>query len=241
LEEIMTLNKRALTALGLLLIGTMLPVACSDTAQTPAEPVFECQLPSGSESPEFLKVIGCDGDFQALASEPVTVDLPGARSTKVVLDQADSNALYFQDSVKYQIHYEFVSTHLSGKGLPLVPDLASFNTTEYYTPDRRFILGAVSYYEGPKVWALEVSPYDTASAAMITLLHQKIAQNAFFGKKLYFHPTSDAVSRRRNWVRTSRSLRRMSFTLQSIINRCPSPQQLVDYVSSRRRTSIRRI
>lgn len=190
----MTLHKRALTALGIMLIGTTLPVACSDTAPTPAEPVFECQLPSGSESPEFLKVIGCDGDFQALASEPVTVDLPGARSTKVVLDQADANALWFQNSVKYQIHYEFVSTHLSGDGLPLVPDLASFNTTEYYTPDRRFILGAVTYYEGPQVWALEISPYDTASAAMITLLYQTVAKNVFFGKKLYFHPTSDAVA-----------------------------------------------
>ena len=190
----MTLNKRALTALGLILLGTTFPAACSDTPAAPADPVFECQLPSGSESPEFLKVVGCDSDFQALASEPVTVDLPGARSAKVVLDQADSNALYFQNSVKYQIHYEFASTHLSGNGLPIVPDLASFNTTEYYTPDRRFILGAVTYYEGPKVWALELSPYDTASAAMITLLYKTVAKNAFFGKKLYFHPTSDAVA-----------------------------------------------
>jgi len=190
----MTLNKRAFATFGLLLLTASLPIACSDTAQTPAEPVFECQLPSGGESPEFLKIVGCDGDFQALASVPVTVDLPGARSTKVVLDQADNNALYFQNSVKYQIHYEFASTHLSGNGLPIVPDLASFNTTEYYTPDRRFILGAVTYYEGPQIWALEVSPYDTASAAMITLLYQTVAKNAFFGKKLRFHPTSDAVA-----------------------------------------------
>lgn len=190
----MTLNKRAFATFGLLLLTASLPIACSDTAQTPAEPVFECQLPSGSESPEFLKIVGCDSDFQALASVPVTVDLPGARSTKVVLDQADNNALYFQNSVKYQIHYEFVSTHLSGNGLPIVPDLAGFNTTEYYTPDRRFILGAVTYYEGPQIWALEISPYDTASAAMITLLYQTVAKNGFFGKKLRFHPTSDAVA-----------------------------------------------
>lgn len=189
----MALNMRALTALGFILLGTTLPAACSDTA-APAEPVFECQWTSGGESPEFLKVVGCDGDFQALASEPVTADLPGARSAKVVLDQADGNALYFQNSVTYKIHYEFISSHLSGNGLPLVPDLASFNTTEYYTPDRRFILGAVTYYEGPKVWALELSPYDTASAAMITLLYQAVAKNAFFGKKLYFHPTSDSVA-----------------------------------------------
>lgn len=190
----MALHKRALTTLGLALVTIGLPIACSDTAAKTPETVFECQLTNTSESPEFLKVVGCDGDFQALASEPVTVDLPGARSAKVVLDQAGDNAIYFQNSVKYQIHYEFVSTHLSGNGLPIVPELASFNTTEYYTPDRRFILGAVTYYEGPEVWALELSPYDTASAAMITQLFKGVAKNAFFGKKLYFHPTSDSVA-----------------------------------------------
>src|ERR1700740_588427 len=60
--------------------------------------------------PEFLTRIGCTPDFEALASEPLDITLPGARSTKVVLDQADSNALYFQNSVKYQIHYQFAST-----------------------------------------------------------------------------------------------------------------------------------
>ncbi|MDI3284484.1 PEP/pyruvate-binding domain-containing protein [Polyangium sp. 15x6] len=189
----MSLHKRAATALGLVLFVAALPLACSDTA-APAGPVFECQLASGSESPEFLQVIGCNGDFQALASEPLRADLPGARSVKVVLDQADDNALYFQNSVLYKIHYEFASKHLSGNDLPLVPELSSFNATEYYTPDRRFLLGAVTYYEGPKVWALEIAPYDTASAAMITTLYETVAKSAYFGGNLFFHPTSDAVA-----------------------------------------------
>ncbi|MEZ4241953.1 MAG: PEP/pyruvate-binding domain-containing protein, partial [Myxococcota bacterium] len=65
--------------------------------------------------------------------------------------------------------------------------------TEYYSPDRRFILGAVSYYEGPGVYAYEISPYDTASAEMVTTAYRTIVENAFFGKELYFHPTSTAV------------------------------------------------
>ena len=36
-----------------------------------------------------------------------------------------------------------------------VPDRASFNVTEYFDDDRRFILGAVTHYEGPDIWALE--------------------------------------------------------------------------------------
>lgn len=190
----MSFTNRIKMALGVLIAAAALGSGCSDSSSnTPSARVFECVLKDGAMSPEYLKEIGCKSDFDALASEPLDTDLPGARSTKVVLDQADGNALYFQNSVTYKIHYEFASTHLSGNGLPLVPELASFNTTEYYTPDRRFVLGAVTYYEGPKVWALEIAPYDTASAAMITMLYKTVANAAFFGSELYFHPTSEAV------------------------------------------------
>ncbi|MBN2574698.1 MAG: hypothetical protein JXP73_09025 [Deltaproteobacteria bacterium] len=149
----------------------------------------------GSSQVDFLRRIGCSEDFQALASDPIDATLPGARSAKVVYDTAQGEgALYFQNSVLYQIHYDFVSTHLSGGGLPLVPQLASFNTTEYYSAGRRFILGAVTYYEDPGVWALELAPYDTASATMIATLFRAVKDAAFFGPALAFHPTSDAVT-----------------------------------------------
>jgi len=142
---------------------------------------------------DFLRSIGCGSDFAALASEPIDSTLPGARSTKVVLDTARDNAVYFQNSVIYQIHYAFASTHLSGNSLPIVSSLSEFNTTEYFSPDRRFILGAVTYYEGPKVWALELSPYDTASAEMIQTLYEAVRAKTFFGNALAFHPTSQAI------------------------------------------------
>jgi len=154
----------------------------------------ECVITESDETTEYLKTIGCTADFEALASEPISVTLPGARSVKVVLDTADGNALYFQNSVMYQIHYDFVSTHLSGGDLPIVPELSEFNTTEYYSPERRFYLGAVTHYEGPGIWALELSPYDTATADMITLLFKAVQKAAFFGPALFFHPTSDAVA-----------------------------------------------
>jgi hypothetical protein len=187
----MVRDSRKTSALCLALACAMLPLGCGAEDPTPAGEV--CQIQSGNGTTEFLQHIGCAADFQALASDPIDSTLPGARSVKVVLDQADTNALYFQNSVLYQVHYEFVSTHLSGDGLPLVPPLATFNSTEYFTPDRRFLLGAVTYYEGPKVWALEIAPYDTASAAMITTLYRSVHGAAFFGPSLVFHPTSEAV------------------------------------------------
>lgn len=146
------------------------------------------------ETVDFTREIGCLADFQALASIPLDASIPGARSLKTVVDTDHGDELYFQNSKKYQIHYEFASEHLSvGQGLSPVGSLAEFNSEEYTSNLRRFILGAVTHYEGPDVWAFELSPYDTASADMIELAFAKVKQNSFFGEDLRFHPTSQAI------------------------------------------------
>ncbi|HEX6243296.1 MAG TPA: PEP/pyruvate-binding domain-containing protein [Polyangiales bacterium] len=152
-----------------------------------------CATAESSSEVAFLDHIGCRKDFDLLASVPLDSNLPGARSVKIVIDQADQDALYFQNSQRYEIHYQFASSHLSGNGKPLVPALSEFNQVEYYKPDRRFILGAVTYYEGPAAWAFELSPYDTASADMIGKAMEKLQAKAYFGPALAFHPTSSLV------------------------------------------------
>ena len=190
---------------GILLLGWC-AVACStdstkDTtpgaagdASGPTVTEGECLLDT-TDVPDSANTLPCKADFDALASAPLDASLPGARSAKVVLDQADDDALYVQNSSRFKIHYDFVSSHLSGGDLPIVPELSSFEATEYYRPDRRFILGAISYYEGPGVWALELSPYDTASAEMIATLYAAVAKAAYFGPILKFHPTSEAIQK----------------------------------------------
>ncbi len=169
---------------------------CAQSTPEPTLPSREfSEGPCVSEStPLFLQKLGCAADFHRLASVPLDSTLPGARSAKVVLDMQDGNALYFQNSVTYPIHYDFVSKHLSGNGKPLVPSLSLFNTTEYFSPERRFVLGAITYYEGPGLWTFELSPYDTASAEMMAKAFQAVQAAAFFGPGLYFHATSEAVA-----------------------------------------------
>lgn len=175
--------------------------ACGGSSNQPADGPADaddqvqegaCQI-SGT-APDSLSTITCRPDFDALAAAPFDSALPGASSAKVVLDRLDADALYFQNTGKFDIHYKFVSTHLSGNGKPIVGDLATFNATEYFSPDRRFVLGAVTYYAGPDKWALELSPYDTASAEMITALFDKAKKSSYFGPKLAFHPTSSALT-----------------------------------------------
>src|SRR6478609_2786875 len=186
------------------IVAAGLSASCSDASgpgggSTGVVVEGACEIPEsnivkGTASTEYLEHIGCSADFQAMGSAPIDASIPGARSVKVVLDTADANHQYFQNSVLFQVHYDFASTHLSGNGLPIVPSLAEFNTSQYYQPDRRFVLGAVTYYDGPKVWALELAPYDTAGATTMEKLFRSVKSHAFFGPGLKFHPTSEAVA-----------------------------------------------
>jgi len=193
---------RALTLVGsALLLFSAAPACSSDSDPTPpaAEPALRdwpCEIAAGGTA-EFLSTTGCKADFEALASRPLDASIPGARSGKVILDLLDGNKLYFQNSVEYEIHYEFARSHLNGDGVLAVGDISSFNV-QYTAPlaDRRFLLGAVTYYEGPDVWALEIAPYDKSSAEMIAQLYKAVAEHSFYGPRLKFHPTSDDVAAR---------------------------------------------
>lgn len=171
--------------------------ACAETTEpAPSGPItlVEGACVIGAATPDALGRIDCKKDFDAMSSAPLDTSIPGARSVKVVFDRGFDEQLHFQNSRKYVLHYEFAADQLSGSGKPLVPSLGEFSQTEYYAPDRRFLLGAVTYYEGPGIWALEIAPYDTATADMIATLHAKVAASAYFGPALAFHPSSAAVA-----------------------------------------------
>lgn len=170
----------------------LIVLACGDNG---ASGINEgvCQL-DATAPPDYAQQLPCKSDFEALGENPLDATLPSATSVKVVLDRVDGNTLYFQNTQKFQIHYQFCAAHLSGNGRPVVPALGSFNSTEYFSPDRRFVLGAVTYYALADKWVLELSPYDTADAEMIALLHAQIKAVSYFGPALAFHPTSEALA-----------------------------------------------
>lgn len=153
-----------------------------------------CTLGVG-EKPDSVPTFGCPADWLTMASRPLDGSISGARSSKSVIDQADDNTLYLLNAEKYPIHFDFCAEHLSGHGLPPVGDTSTFSSTEYYSPSRRFLLGALTHYEGPDVWAYEIAPYDTASAEMVSTAYDLLAAATWFGDRLVFHPTSENVER----------------------------------------------
>ena len=162
----------------------LLSAGCSERAR------WQCQIPA-EESPPAVAQIGCEQDFLVLASEPLAPSIPGARSVKTSIDREHDAALSFQNSARYAVHWDYLSQHRSvAQGLTRVPPLDQFNRSEYSATGRRFLLGALTHYEGPDKWAYEIAPYDTADTAMIRQAFEQIAEATFLGDRLYFHPTS---------------------------------------------------
>jgi hypothetical protein len=168
----------------------------TDPGKDGGPPAVEgCELTGstqGCDAEPSAARMGCQEDFDALASLPSDASIPGARSVKTVVDQSSDNNLTFMNSVRYPIHWDYCYNYLNAaQGFAPVGDLSSFNLTEYYSPERRFVLGAVVYYEVPDIWTYEIAPYDTASAEMVDLAFHKIKENAFFGDRLFYHPSSE--------------------------------------------------
>lgn len=149
--------------------------ACSDGPDPACD---DAPLPSRAE-------LRCEAEFLAQAARPRDESLPGARTIKTVLDQASDDALYFVDTNAYPLHINFAIDQLGW------PPAASF-AEQYFSPQRRFLLGAVTHYEGPDVMVWEIGPYDTMSLDGIVKSYDAIHTAVYFRDRLYFHPTSEA-------------------------------------------------
>jgi pyruvate, water dikinase len=180
-----------------LVVWSCLLIACSDDANVAPDAApreGECVIADAADAPTFVHGLGCRQDFDALASDPLDVSIPGARSVKVVLDRLNADALYFQNSKRYARHYDFLKAQLPDTLLGIT-SLSGFNATQYSTPDRLFLLGAVTYYDGPKAWVLELASQDSMTPEQATQLFHAVRGAVYFGSGLAFHPTSENVAR----------------------------------------------
>ena len=168
------------------------PEADNGTAPDVWSPGWVCILGAGDDPPDYTQTLGCPTDFGALASKAAAGGFSGTRSLKTVVDLFD-DALYFQNSLKYPLHFDFCTAYLSGNGKPPVGDTATFAATEYSSKYRRFLLGMLTHYGAPGVWAYEIEPWDTASPEMVTAAYDQLRQATFIADDLYFHPTSELV------------------------------------------------
>jgi hypothetical protein len=128
--------------------------------------------------------VRCEAEFLAQAARPADTAIPSARSIKTIVDRARGDAVHFIDTRAFPVHSRFAVEVLG------YPASAPF-VNEYFLPQRRFLLGSITHFEAPDLWVYELAPYDTASVEQITLGFRRLAESAYFGDRLRFHPASE--------------------------------------------------
>ena len=157
------------------LLCTALLASCGDDG-----PRRDACEPDGDDP--ALAAVDCREEYDRLAARPFDSSLAGAFTVKTIIDRAD-DAAYFLDTEAYPLHQSFAVAHL---GWPIGQPFVS----EYLYPQRRLLLGSITYFAEPDLWTYELAPYDTSTAEMIVEAFDRLAAAAFFGGELAFHPTS---------------------------------------------------
>ncbi len=155
---------------------------------------WECVW-EGEARPEHLFQVGCEADFDALAGEPLTPFFGNTDSVKWVIDLHEGNLTYFFDSARWRLHYDFCLATLDRPD-DRIPSHSAFNQREYFSEDRRFLLGTIEHYRALDVYAIEFAAGDEITNAQIVEAYRAVARQAYFGEALKFRPVSRAQDER---------------------------------------------
>ena len=130
-------------------------------------------------NPAFLPKLTCKKDFTVLQGSPLAQKFGAVNAIKVVYE-LHSKKLYFVNSHKYRLHFEFVHDFLYG-----YQDLGSFNYLEYSDKSqRKYVLCNVNYYENSDYYTLEFFSDDKVTPKLVEETFKAIQGATFFGEKL---------------------------------------------------------
>jgi hypothetical protein len=132
-----------------------------------------------------------ESTWRALAASPGRQVMAHTEVVKVIIDLDDQWRVYFLQSRRWEIHYDFASRFLSSFTRP-VEDHGAFNIREYRRPDRRFILGTISRYRDQDVWAYELIAGDTLDLERTARAFETVRAQVYFRDALRYHPIPPA-------------------------------------------------
>lgn len=136
-----------------------------------------CEYKGGN--PDFLPKLSCVKDFTVLQGNPLAQKFGAVSSIKVVYE-IKSHKLYFINSNKYRLHFDFVSKVLHG-----YQDLGNFNFFEYSDKaPRKYVLCNINHYENSDYYTLEFFADDKVKPNLVEETFKAIQANTFFGNKL---------------------------------------------------------
>ncbi len=129
--------------------------------------------------------------WRALAATPGQQTMARTEVVKVVVDLSGDGAVYFLQSRRWPIHYDFARRFLSTLLHP-VEEHGAFNIHQYRRDDRRFVLGTLTRYRDQEVWAFSLVAGDTLSLGRTAEVFETVRRRVFFGSDLRYHPIPPA-------------------------------------------------
>jgi hypothetical protein len=149
-------------------------------------------LPLGAaeqKRPAFAHEIRDVATWQALAARPAVSTIARTEVVKFLLDREDGRRLWFVDTRRFPIHYDFARAQIP-HSTRATRDHETFNRVQYADADRRFELGTLVHYLDTDVWTFELVAGDSLAGDRILALHASLRAALWFGDKLRFRPLS---------------------------------------------------
>jgi hypothetical protein len=146
------------------------------------------------EAPDFAHRIDDLHAWSLLAARPDSVVFARTEVVKFLIDLEDERKLYFPQTARWDIHYDFARQFLHSDERP-VESHAAFNVREYRTPGRRFVCGSVVRYLDADVWTFEILAGDNLEGERVLRAFEQVRDAVFFGDQLKYRPLSELNER----------------------------------------------
>jgi hypothetical protein len=143
-----------------------------------------------SSAPDSVPRIDRVETWKQLAARPSDTTFARTEVVKFLIDVEDGDRIYFVNTRRWEIHYDFARDRLSPPGREMESH-AVFNVREYRSDDRRFVCGSIVHYLDPNLWTFEMIAGDNLAGERVVRAFEQVKDAVFFGEELRYRPLSD--------------------------------------------------
>jgi hypothetical protein len=145
-----------------------------------------------SQNKDFRFVLDSQKSFSEISGEPLSHAFSGVSTVKLVYN-LEEQKLYYVNSRKYPLHYNFCIRAFGFQ------ELYDFNRLNYIdNPSRQYILASLNYFRDTDIFTLEFSPADDISPKLVEHLYNCV-KASFFGSRLFLQVSTQKLLQNKSW------------------------------------------
>jgi len=152
------------------------------------------------EAPDYVHRIDDLHGWSLLAARPEGAVFARTEVVKFLIDLEDERKVYFTQTARWEIHYDFAREFLHSAERP-VESHGAFNVREYRTVDRRFVCGSLVHYLDADTWTFEMLAGDDLAGDRVLRAFEQVREAVYFGEDLRYRSLSDLNDRQIAGVR----------------------------------------